>query len=93
MSSVLIWVLLNLSDGALKSSEIVLLGGVSAVFGKVFVNEKKAEEVSSLVRGENRGNGPQEGVCSITERNPGCTTGCLYPLLPEPLIILCIFTA
>ena len=57
------------------------------------VNVKKAEEVSSSVRGENPGNGPQEGVCSITEQNAGCTTGCLYPLLPEPLIILCIFTA
>ena len=84
---------MNLSDGALKSSEIVLLEGVSAIFGKIFVNVKKAEKVSSSVRGENPGNGPQEGVCSITERNPGCTTGCLYPLLPEPLIILCIFTA
>ena len=71
----------------------MLLEGVSAVFGKIFVNVKKAEEVSSSVRGENPGNGPQEGVCSITERNPGCTADCLYPLLPEPLIILCIFTA
>ena len=78
ISSVLIWALLNLSDGALKGSEIVLLEGVSAVFGKIFVNVKKAEEVSSSVRGENPGNGPQEGVCSITEQNPGCTTVCLY---------------
>ena len=82
-----------MSNGALKSSEIVLLEGVWAVFDKIFVNMKKAEEVSSLIRGENPGNGPQEGVCSITERNPGGTTSCLYPLLPEPLIILCISTA
>ena len=93
ISSVLIWALLNLSDGTFKSSEIVLLEDFPAVFGKIFVNVKKAEEVRSLVRGENPGNGPQEGVCSITEQNPGGTTGCLYPPLPEPLIILCISTA
>ena len=45
-----------------------MMVGVSAVSGNIFVYVKKAEEVSSLVRGENPGNGPQEGVCSINKQ-------------------------